>query len=128
MAVKSICSIPLDWTMETYREHTCFDGSHYHISPAQLAEHKKNDLVDVLVTAQNRREKTIVKIEILPVRNDRWAGRASRSHASGSAMNGGLSYRVGPYLAKRVRQKQSWAVVMLSHINMRPEREVVSAA
>jgi hypothetical protein len=43
-------------------------------------------------------------------------------------MNGGLSYRVGEYLAKNVRKKQAWALVMLSQINNRPEREIVTAA
>jgi len=123
MAVKTICSIPLDWTMETYRQHTCTDGSHTHLSHAELSDHRQRNIVAVLVEARNRREKTIVKIQLLPERDDRWAGRQLRSRASGSAMNSGLSHRVGPYLAKRVRQRQPWAIVMLAHIRNRSVRE-----
>ena len=128
MALKTICSVPLDWTMVDYARHTCFDGSHVHLSHSQLEHHKKHDFVDYLQKGTCRREKNVVRIELVPVADNSWAGRPSLTHAAGGAMNHGLSFRVGAYLASRVRQKESWAQVMLSQINMRPEREEVSAA
>jgi hypothetical protein len=44
----------------------------------------------------------------------------------GEPMNKGLSFRLGPYLAKHVRQNHSWAVVMFSQIN-RPRAQRESA-
>lgn len=122
MASKSICSIPLDWTIADYDRHTCSDGSHFHISHSEATEHEKKSLVVWLRRSAARKEKSVVQIQALAVRDDSWAGRPSPSHASGERMNVGLSFRVGAHLAKRVRQKEPWAVAMLSQINTRLAR------
>lgn len=123
MALKTICSVPLDWTLENYLEHRCNDGSHFHITRSQLREHESRNIVKFLRRSGSNRETDVVQIQTLAVRDDRWAGRPSRSRTAGSPMNTGLSYRVGPYLAKRVRQRQLWAIVMLSQIRNRPADE-----
>lgn len=110
--------------MEDYRRHSCSDGSHVHLSFSEVAAHEKKNIVVWLFRAATRREKDVVQIQELAVRDDSWAGRPSSSRAiAGEAMNGGLSFRVGEYLAKRVRQREGWAAVMLSDIRTRPLRE-----
>ena len=123
MALKTICSVPIEWTMADYQRHTCTDSSHSHISHSQLRAHQARDIVHVLRQSNSKREKMVVRIQILPVADNRWAGRPRKSRAASSSLNHGLSYRVGPYLAMRIRQREKWAIVMLSHINNRPERE-----
>jgi hypothetical protein len=119
-----VCRIPIDWTMLDYARHSCFDGSHIHLSHAQVAEHEKRDLVIWLYCGISRHAKSVVQIEELAERDVSFAGPPSISHPAGRPINIGLSFRVGPYLARRVRERERWALVMLSHINMRPEREV----
>lgn len=106
------------------------DGSHTHISFSQYNEHRSRDLVKVLRAPGGKRVKAVVQIQILAQRDDKWAGKPSRSHSSGESASAGLSSRVGPYLAMRVRQanasngtRHTWALVMLAHINNRQVRE-----
>jgi hypothetical protein len=120
MSKKNICSIPLDWTIEDYNLHSCRDGSHHHISHSQVHYYEQTDLVLWLRKSDSRRENSVVKVQLLPAMN---AGQVTRSLCAPRTMNTGLSFRVGGYLAKRVRQRESWALVMLSHISGRPERE-----
>ncbi len=110
-----ICSIPLTWTLEDYRAHHCGDGSHYHFSWAQLSPHLQANRVVVLLEAKTRKEKTVVWIlpeDTPPLTN---------SPGAVGQMNYGLSFRYGEYLAKRIRQKASWAQVMLNEIRGRRE-------
>src|SRR5579864_350892 len=123
-----VCSVPLDWTIEDYLSHSCGDGSHVHISHAQVAIHKEKDIVRYLRETTSRKMKDVVQIQLLAVRDDRWAGRASITAATGGPMNPGLSFRVGEYLAKHVRKRESWAIVMYAHIKNRPVREFAEIA
>ena len=126
MASKTICSVPLSWTLADYDRHNCGDGSHVHLSFTELSAHEKKNIVKHLRTSKSRNEKTVVQIEVLEIRDDSWAGRPSARRESGEAMNGGLSFRVGEYLAKRVRQQKPWALVMLAHINNCPAKESIA--
>jgi len=119
--------------MEDYDRHNCADGSHTHISFSQYTEHRQKNIVAILRAPGGRRVKGVAKIQLLPQRDDRWAGKPSRSRAAGEQSGMGLSARVGPYLAMRVRQSKAsnganhaWALVMLAQINNRPDREDVA--
>jgi len=125
MASKNVCSVPLTWTLADYNRHSCRDGSHCHISYSEAASHEKKNILTWMRRSMTRRENSIVQIQVLAVRDDSWAGRPSNAKSAGEPLNSGLSNRVGPYLAKRVRQKCTWAIVMLAEINMRPAREEV---
>lgn len=120
MAAKTVCSVPADWTFEEYSRHTCFDGSHQHLSFSRLVEIEKQNVVIWLRRRATRREKDVVKIYELPIPRTH-AGPQKRP-ALGAAMRGarGLSGRVGPYLAKRIRQRHAFALVMFAQISMRP--------
>jgi len=106
-----------------YSLHHCADGSHIHLSVSEVTAREQTSVVVWLQRSQSRREKSIVQIHELPGRDTRWAGRPSASQIGGESLNSGLSFRVGEYLAKRIRQEQPWAIVMLSHITRRAERE-----
>ena len=113
MSLKSICVIPLDWTLADYRSHSCCDGSHHHLSWAELLPARAENRVTFLVEAKTRKEKTVVWI--LPARE------ASTKSPTATALNIGLSFRVGEELAKQIRRQQSWAVCMYSQIRRRRE-------
>jgi hypothetical protein len=116
-----ICVVPADWNLEEYGRHSCGDGSHYHIGHSELIEQKQRNLVVYLREGSHRREKTIVQIQELPERDVTWAGRITPSRAiPGKPMNPGLSFRLGEYLAQRVRQRHAWAAVMQAEMR-RPE-------
>lgn len=112
--------------MADYSRHSCFDGSHFHLTHSELATHRRRNLVFDLRIAKTSREKTVVQIQILAERDTKWAGRQLSTYAmAGEPMNKGLSFRIGPYLAKHVRQNHSWAIVMFSQINRpRAQREM----
>ena len=112
--------------MDDYLAHSCSDGSHVHVAHSDVAFHEKHNIVKYLRKPDSRREKTVVQIEVLEMRDDSWAGKPSARRTAGEAMNGGLSFRVGEYLAQRVRQKQPWAIVMLAHINNKPARDDIA--
>jgi len=118
MAKKNICSVPADWTLATYSRHSCHDGSHFHLSYAEVHRHEEKNVVNWLRRSDSRRQPSVVQVFIVPevIRPN----VTSRQCATGS-MNSGLSYRVGPYLARKVRVGEMWALVMLSHINNRRE-------
>jgi hypothetical protein len=127
MASKTICSVPPGWTLDDHARHTCFDGSHSHLSFAEINKREKTDVVCWLRRAASRAEKSVVQIHLLERRDDSWAGRQLSTYSMpGEPMNKGLSFRLGPYLAKHVRQNHSWAVVMFSQIN-RPRAQRESA-
>jgi hypothetical protein len=115
MSLKNICAIPKHWTLEDYAAHTCADGSHSHLTRAQLHEKEKQGLVVFLRAAKNRRETSIVYIlESHP-------GPATSCYTPGGPLNTGLSNRVGEVLASAVYQRKPWGQVMLAHINLRRE-------
>jgi hypothetical protein len=115
VALKNICVIPRRWTTDDYAGHTCTDGSHSHVSHAQLQEKERDGRVVWLHRARSRREASVVYIlESHP-------GAATSSPACGP-INTGLSNRVGEVLALAVYDHQAWAAVMLSSINCRRER------
>jgi hypothetical protein len=120
MATKNICLIPLDWSLEDYDSHSCLDGSHVHLSHAEVTRHEKRNIVHWLREGKSRRERSVVQIQELPERDTRWAGRASSQIVAGHAMNGGLSFQLGEYLAAQWRLRESWAQVMVSQIKHRP--------
>jgi len=121
-----ICVVPQDWTIETYRTHCCADGSHAHISYSELAERQKTDVVVFLQKRESRKVKDVVIIRVLPKPDHRWAGRQTPSRAvAGQPMNAGLSFRLGVYLAKRIRQRHDWAIVMQAQIRRRGIREEI---
>jgi len=125
MASKTICSVPLGWTLDDHARHSCFDGSHSHLSYAEVHKHEKTSVVCWLHRAVSRREKSVVQISELAQRDDSWAGRQLSTYAmAGEPMNKGLSFKLGAYLAKHVRQNHAWATVMFSEINRpRAQRE-----
>ena len=109
--------MPADWSLEEYERHSCGDGSHYHISHSELTARKRWALVVILRKGAVRREKTVVQIQELAERDLAWAGRITTSKPiPAEAMNAGLSFRVGEYLAKRIRQRHAWAAVMRSEM------------
>jgi hypothetical protein len=115
MSLKNICAIPKHWTLEEYSRHTCADGSHSHLTRAQLHEKEKKGLVVYLRASKNRRETSIVYIL------DSHPGPSTASYSPGAPLNTGLSNRVGEVLAVAVYQRQPWGQVMLAHINGRRE-------
>lgn len=121
MAKKNICSVPADWTMQTYSLHSCHDGSHSHLSWAELHIHEEKNVVNWLRRSESRREPSVVQVFIVPEVIK--ANVTSRQVPTGP-MNSGLSYRVGPYLARKVRVGEMWALVMLSHIKNRREDRI----
>jgi hypothetical protein len=110
-----ICSIPLTSRLEDYRAQSCGDGSHWHLSWAELRPHLEQNRVVFLVEAKTRKEKTVVWI--LP--ED--APPLTKAPSMTGIVNSGLSFRVGDYLAKRIRQKESWAEAMFQQIRGRRE-------
>jgi len=117
MAKKNICSVPADWTLETYSRHSCHDGSHHHLSYAEVHRHEEINVVNWLRRSDLKRAPSVVQVFLVP---EVIKPNVTRQCATGS-MNSGLSYRVGPYLARKVRVGEQWALVMLSHINNRRE-------
>lgn len=119
MAIKTICSIPLDWTLSEYERHTCDDGSHQHLSFSQAREHETKGLLVWLVQGKTKRERSVAFI--LP---DREAPVTKTPRCP--PMNTGLSYRVGEILALAIYAKESWALAMHSQIRMRrPEPDPI---
>jgi hypothetical protein len=117
---KTICSIPRDWTLEDYRAHTCSDGSHHHITRAELKPSEDKGLVIWMHEAQNRRDRSVVYV--LPDR----PGPQTKSYGSNEPINSGLSNAVGEELAMDVYKKEPYAEVMLAHIRMRRESPACS--
>lgn len=115
MALKNICRIPPTWTLEEYSLHNCQDGSHDHLSRAEIREYVQEGRVVWLREAKTRRESSVVWI--LPSQ----ANPTTKNPCAAGPMNAGLSFRVGETLAIAVYRHQSWAEVMLSHIQMRRE-------
>lgn len=115
MALKNVCLVPRDWTMDDYRAHTCDDGSHSHLSASQLRKHESQDLVRVIVRAGATSPRTIVvrkpayrdgmRITVVPSLRDR-------------------SCRVGEPLAVALKDKLLWAAVMLADIKRRDVPEL----
>jgi hypothetical protein len=121
MSLKNICSIPRHWTLADYSCHTCRDGSHAHLSRAALLPYERRNLVVWLKRAETRRDSSVVWI--LPYVREREAMEdpVHLPMAALSAVNVGLSFRVGSYLALAVYHHQNWAEAMLLQINMRRE-------
>ena len=100
-----ICVVPVDWNLEEYERHSCGDGSHYHIGHSELIEQKQRNLVVCLREGSRRARENDRPDPKIPERDVAWAGRITPSSAiPGEPMNAGLSFRVGEYLAKRIRQ------------------------
>ncbi len=114
MSIKTVCSIPLDWTLSEYERHTCQDGSHQHLSFTQLREREAKGLIVYLVEGKTKRERSVVFV--LP---DHEAPATKTPRCP--PMNTGLSYRVGEILALAIYAKQGWALAMHSQIRMRRE-------
>jgi hypothetical protein len=115
LALKNICSIPRTWTLEDYRKHTCIDGSHGHVSRAELKPSIAKGLVVWLIEGQTRRESSV--IYVLP---DAHPGPATKRPCS-PPINTGLSYAVGAELANAFYNREPYAAVMLA--NIRTKRE-----
>lgn len=109
MSLKNICQIPRSWSLEDYRRHNCRDGSHVHLSRSQVLPYEKKGLVVWLKhPASNQNSGICVIVEhVHELDSLEWLG---------SAMNTGLSSRVGEYLAVEIYRKRIWANVMLSEI------------
>lgn len=116
VANKNICSIPRTWTLEDYRQHTCDDGSHHHLSRAQLNPSIAKGLVVWLIESQTRRESSVVYV--LP---EAHPGPATKSYCCPDPLNRGLSYAVGAELAQAIYARKEYARVMLADIRMTRE-------
>lgn len=113
MAVKNICVVPSGRTLEYFLRHSkCDDGSHAHLSRAQVYEREKLGLVIDWVRQPTRRSNGVIFLL-----SGRKQGRAA---LPGSSLNCGLSYRVGSTLAIAVYLRHEWARIMLLEINMKP--------
>ena len=113
MALKNICTIPRHWTLADYRRHTCSDGSHQHISRAQLHQIENEGRIVWLLVPKDRRDQAVVYVlETHP-------GPSTRSWLPCAPINTGLSNRVGEVLAIAVYRNKPWARVMLAHMNPR---------
>ena len=117
MASRNICIVPGDWTLADYLARPCETGSHIHFSRSQLSPFLEENRVVVLrgTLGEGRREQTKKRENVVVYLIDRPAPATKHPHAAG-AMNGGLSFRYGEYLAKRIRQKEPWALVLRSEI------------
>jgi hypothetical protein len=109
MSLKNICRIPRSWNLEEYRRHTCHDGSHLHLSRAQVLPFENKGLVIWLKHPTSPHDSGVCVIV------DRMQDLDSLEWL-GSPMNTGLSSRVGEYLAVEIYRKRIWANVMLAEI------------
>ncbi len=116
MSLKNICSIARSWTLEDYRLHTCSDGSHAHLTRAQVQEKDKQGLVVWLMRGETRRESSVVW-----VLSNAHPGPSTKSFCATEPINAGLSNRVGEQLAIGVYTRQDWALTMLAQVNLRRE-------
>jgi hypothetical protein len=115
VALKNLCLIPGDWTLDDLLRHPCHDGSHSHRSFAQAHDAEKRGQVQWL-RQPTRRLNGVIKLLFM-----RPEGRPA---TPGSSLNHGLSYRVGAELALAVYAGEDWARLMLREINMRPAQGV----
>jgi len=93
------CLIPAHWTREDLALHSCRDGSHAHLSSAEVHDARVHALVEWVLE---------------PVRNrDRGIVRLCRQISAR-----GLSCRVGELLALAVSKREHWARLMIADIRM----------
>jgi hypothetical protein len=118
MALKTVCVVPYEWTLETYRTHHCSDGSHIHISYAELHENKARHAVKILHEARSRRERTVVQIFLVPAGHK---ASVTSSVCAPRSLNYGLSNKVGELLAEAIRNREEWALVMYAQMKNRRE-------
>jgi hypothetical protein len=118
VASRNICIIPIDWTLTDYLARPCETGSHIHFSRSQLSPFLEEGRVVVLrgMLGEGRREQVRGTRENVVVYLIDREGPATKHPCAAEAMNGGLSFRYGEYLAKRIRQKEPWALVLRSEI------------
>ncbi len=98
-----------------YSLRSCADGSHCHISRAQLYDLEKHN--SIRWVAIRYRGEGIVPIDSAPDINKKWAGGVVRvSMVFGFR---GVSACVGEYLADALRRRESWALAMHDQIRGR---------
>jgi hypothetical protein len=97
VSIKRYCLVPATWNLADCSAHSCGDGSHVHLSRAQLWDLEADGLIEWMHRPANRHDKGIVQLR-------RLVGTR------------GLSARVGAVLAEAVRLRLDWALLMLSDI------------
>jgi hypothetical protein len=107
VALKNICLIPHDWTLEIYALHKCSDGSHAHLSASQLRKYESQETVTVIADAGERFPSTIA--------------RRNYSYKDGCKLTAypllhGQSSRFGEYVVGAIEKKQEWAFAMIADI------------
>lgn len=124
MSSKVCVLLGLNHTLADYLAHTCSDGSHIHYSRSQLRPLIqanrvvlcRGSLGETRRQEAKRREQTVVWI--LPAEE-----QVTKRPSAVGRLNAGLSYKVGEYLAKQIRNKEPWALVMFAELRRRHLRE-----
>jgi hypothetical protein len=116
MAIKNICSVPESWTLDEYSRHSCQDGSHHHLSFADLKRLEERNVIVWLRRGESRRVTSVVQVFIVP---ETRKPNVTRRPCAPGQVNFGMSNKYGEFHAKKIRQRELWALVMLAMIKRR---------
>ena len=113
LSAKRFCIVPPPWSLEDVARHSCDDHSHFHLSRAQVYAFQQVNSI-MWIAIRYRGDDAWTETD-KPDLARKWAAGVLK--ISKIFAFRGRSASFGEYLAGAVREREDWAITMLSQMH-----------